>query len=406
MALPESSSPAGGSPPAAAAAAAALQLADEQGFALTGIAPADPSPFADHVQRWIASGQHGEMDYLERHLELRLDVKKLLPGARAVLCVADRYPDAPQPPPEGAAPSGEQGGQDGATAIGRVARYAWGRDYHKVIKKRLFKVADALAERYPGHTFRCCIDTAPLMEREHAARAGIGWVGKHTLILHPRLGSWLLLGFLVTTLPMQPSAEAAGVTSPPLGFFGHGFEGCGTCTRCIDACPTDCIDPAGYSLDATRCISYLTIEHRGRIDPSLHEPMGDWIAGCDVCQEVCPFNQPQRLPGQPPPPADYAPRPIAGGVALSEVLGWTEADRRRAFEGSALKRIRYDMLLRNAAIAAGNALQRRRDAVLESQLERLASDAEAPELARHTAAHVLSSLKAQREMEAENSPAD
>ncbi len=172
----------------------------------------------------------------------------------------------------------------------RIARYAQGDDYHKVMTKRLHRMADAPREQFPDEQFKCTVDTAPILEREHAERAGLGWCGKHTLLIHPRFGSWMLLGTIVTTLKLQTSSEA----NYPVALLPPS-DHCGTCTRCIDACPTQCIanpDDTGHrSVDAKRCISYLTLEHRSLIDLSLHEPMGDWIAGCDVCQSVCPYNQ-------------------------------------------------------------------------------------------------------------------
>ena len=379
-----------------------VTAARDLGFALAGVAPAEPSAYEAHVRAWLAAGHHGEMGYLDEHLEKRLDPRQLVPGARAVICVADRYPaQAPQ----------ELAAADDGAPRGRLARYAWGDDYHKVLKKRLFRLADALRERWPGHTYQACTDTAPVLEHEHAARAGIGFTGKHTLTIHPRLGSWLLLGEIVTTLPTATSGEAAGVpAAEPLRFFGDGFQGCGTCTRCIDACPTDCIRP--YTVDAERCISYLTLEHRGPIDPALHEPMGDWIGGCDVCQAVCPFNRPLRLeapaaqpepegddgepaPGEPlnrDPHPRYTPRPPAPSMDLRAVLDFTAEDRAAALRGSALKRMKLPMLKRNALIAAGNHLREREDAELRRRIERLAEDETEDELVRHTAQQVLDRL--------------
>ncbi|HEX7010591.1 MAG TPA: tRNA epoxyqueuosine(34) reductase QueG, partial [Phycisphaeraceae bacterium] len=274
-----------------------MELAQQLGFALVGIAPAQPSEHAETVRQWISEGRHGEMHYLAEHLDLRLDPARLLPGARSVIAVADLYHHPSQAPAEAEArPSSASGDSPlpRGRVRGRVARYAWGEDYHKVIKKRLHQMADALRERFPDAAFRCTVDTAPALEREHAMRAGLGWVGKHTLLIHPRHGSWTLLGLILTTLAIQDSAQA--------GFPGRTVvpaDHCGTCTRCIDACPTQCIENPDLTgrraIDATRCISYLTLEHRGPIDPSLHRAMGDWIAGCDVCQEVCPFNSEDRL---------------------------------------------------------------------------------------------------------------
>ena len=308
--------------------------AEEHGFALLGITAAQASPYAGHVRKWLADGHHGEMGYLADTLETRLDPTKFLPGAKAIIAIADQHASHPpaSPPPPG--------------PMGRIARYAWNDDYHKTIKRRLHVLADALRMRWPASQFRGCVDTAPVLEREHAARAGLGWIGKHTLLIHPRLGSWFLLGQIVTTHGFDD------ISPTPVA------DHCGTCTRCIDACPTDCIAPEGYTLDATRCISYLTLEHRSSITPSLHSAMGAWVAGCDVCQEVCPFNRPQeKSPAEPipvpDPTADEPQRPLHQ-LDLIEVLGWGAEDRTRAFRRSALKRIKLDPLRRNALIALGN----------------------------------------------------
>ncbi len=357
-----------------------LGLARSAGFALAGVCPARASDYAHVVRQWIADGRHGEMAYLQNHLDTRLDPARLLDGARSILCVADLHPKDTELPPHGPAPHG------------RIARYAFGDDYHKTIKKRLHALADALAAEHPGERFRSTVDTAPILEREHAARAGLGWVGKHTLLIHPRLGSYMLLGTIVTTMELTDAGanDLSGLLPPA--------DHCGTCTRCIDACPTSCISASGpRSVDAQRCISYLTLEHRSPIDPRLHPMMGQWIAGCDVCQEVCPFNGGVRGSGfgdqdESVYQTAYTPRPPAPGVSLFEVLNWTEDDRRAAFKGSALKRIKLDMLKRNALIAAGNALAWGEDNTLRKQIERLAEDAGQPELVRITAKQVLDRL--------------
>ena len=362
-------------------------MARGRGFALAGVAEATPVDHGDYLRKWLAAGRHGEMGYLAEHLEKRIDARKLLPGARSVICVADRHAsmdpadhDDPAPTPAAGQP------------LGRIARYAWGDDYHKVIKKRLHELADALRDRWPNETYRAAVDTAPILERDHATRARLGWIGKHTLLIHPRVGSWLLLSEIVTTLEIEP--DAAGPIT----------DHCGTCTRCIDACPTDCIRP--YQLDASRCISYLTIEHRGPIDPSLHEPMGDWIAGCDICQQVCPFNgegQGRRAGGRGPGNEDgaaaggavhdeYAVRPPGPRVSLMQVLNWDAAARREALTRSALKRIKLDQFKRNALIAVGNYLADRSDAALLKRIKDLAADDGESQLVRQTAEQVLERL--------------
>jgi len=354
-------------------------------FGLCGIARAEPSPHAQHVRRWIARGMHGQMGYLEEHLDVRLDPGRLVEGAKSVIVVADRYASEDRAEPAA--------GEARVAAHGRVARYAWGDDYHKVIKKRLHRLCDALAERFSGDVFRAAVDTAPVMERDLAVAAGLGWVGKHTLLIHPRHGSWFLLGVVVTTLDLPDSKELdhAGGTSSG---GGH----CGTCTRCIDACPTDAIAAEGYTLDATRCISYLTLEHRSAIDPALHEGMGDWLAGCDICQEVCPHNRERDAfgrtglseYGQLPIHPAYAPRNTS--LDLLAVLGWSSGDRQAAFRGSALKRMKLEMVKRNAVIAAGNALRRRWDDALYARLTALANDTNEHALVRQTAQDVLDAL--------------
>ncbi len=345
------------------------EVAAAQRFALVGVAPARASEHADYIRGWLADGKHGAMGYLAEQIETRIDPARVVAGARSVICLADRY----------------AGGADGGRAdvpMGRIARYAWGDDYHRVMKKRLIAVCDAMRERWPDEVFRAAVDTAPILEREHAGRAGLGWVGKNTMLIHPTVGSWLLLGEIVTTLEVEADDAA------PMA------DHCGTCTRCIDACPTDCLAP--YEMDAARCISYLTIEHREVIAPGLHEAMGDWVAGCDVCQEVCPFNKADR--GSAVEAGDeaihpaYRPRPPAPGVSLFEVLGWDADARREAFTKSALKRIKLDMLKRNALIAAGNALSEKTDAALEGRVRKLAVSEDEPELVRETARQVLERL--------------
>ena len=274
-----------------------LERARALGFAHTGICAATPTTFDRALQAWLDDGRHGSMAYLDRHREVLRDPAGLVPGARSIICVADQYAtgarDAPGP--------------------GRIARYARGRDYHKVIRKRLHTLADALRETWPDATFRACVDTAPLLEREYAARTGIGAIGKHTLLLRPGTGSWLLLGELVTTAELASTRDDPALHDP-----------CGTCTRCIDACPTDAITP--WSVDARRCIAYLTIEHRERIDPADHAAIGDWIFGCDICQEVCPHGTPTRRGRRSAViPDDYAPR--RDRFDLRDVLAW-DADAR------------------------------------------------------------------------------
>jgi len=340
----------------------------ELGFALAGVTPLRPSDEGGRLDAWLDEGMHGSMGYMREHAELRKDAGQLLEGARSVIVVADLYHARNDPDDRAHEPG-----------FGRIARYARGRDYHKVIKKRLHELCDELAREHPDARFRAFSDTAPIMEREQALRAGMGWIGKHTLLIHPRRGSYLLLGGILTTLELDPPRTQRVEA-----------DHCGTCTRCIDACPTDAITP--YNVDARRCISYLTIERRERIDPALHEGMGDWIFGCDICQEVCPHNAPrERLPTGRSHPA-YAER--RRGFDLLEVLGWTEEDRRDAFTTSAMKRATLAMMKRNALIALSNALAERENAAWRARIEAMASDDAEDELVRATARDVLERLGA------------
>lgn len=309
-------------------------MASELGFDRVGICTAAPVERAAYVRDWIAAGRHGEMAYLAKHLGARLNPGELLAGARSVIVTAMNYH---QP-----APSGPRPGDDlrGDHSQGKIARYAWGRDYHRVIKRRLHALADRMQSEI-AETFetRCCVDTAPLLERELAARAGVGWIGKNTLVLDAGLGSYFFLGAIVTTLGLPADAPAV--------------DHCGTCTRCLDACPTDAF-PAAYQMDARRCISYLTIEHRGEIDPALAPHMGDWLYGCDICQEVCPHNRDAPHATEP----DFAARPPAPSIAATDVLAWTDGDYARILRGSAIKRAKLDMLKRNAQIVQQNVTTR------------------------------------------------
>jgi len=343
-----------------------LGLCAELGFALAGVCCAAPSSRAEAFVRWLGAGKHGSMAYLQNHLEQRLDIRQFLPGARAVVMVADRcWATSPEEWSQGPHLQAQ-------SRKGLVARYARGRDYHRSMKRRLHRLCDALREEHPAQTFRAFVDTAPVLEREHAARAGLGWIGKHTLLIHPKLGSHLLLGGVATTLELAPT----GRVEP---------DHCGSCTRCIDACPTGAIEP--YTVDARRCLAYLTIEAREPTDPQLHSKAGPWLFGCDICQEVCPHNRPRDAAGPPVHP-DYAPR--RDGFDVLETLDWTEADRRRALEGSAMKRATLAMLKRNALHVAAALLRRRRDETLRRRVEALAQDAAAPAMVREAAAQALS----------------
>jgi epoxyqueuosine reductase len=338
------------------------------GFALAGVARAEETSHRAAFTAWLDAGSHGDMDYMSELVEERMDPRVMLPGARSVVMVADQYAERG---------SGEEQEQKsgGARARGVVAKYARGRDYHAVMRRRLHGLCDRLREMHPGDRFRAFVDTGPALEREQAARAGLGFIGKHTLLIEPRLGSYLLLGGFATTLELSaPARSAAGVS--------HQTSPCGTCTRCIDACPTGAI--TAFRVEATRCVSYLTLEHRGLIDPSLHAGIGDRLLGCDVCQDVCPFNDAHEGAASHARvnPAYRDEAGERGSLPLPGVLRWTEADRSRALSGSAAKRASLAMIRRNAVIAAGNA-------GLWGEVERIAGDEGEEALVRETARAVL-----------------
>jgi len=305
--------------------------ARELGFALVGVTRAAPSARAAELRRWLAEGKHGEMTWLSERVEEMIDVRTLVRGARSVVSVADRYYDG-RP---------DRVSADEASPRGRIARYARGKDYHDVIRDRLRKLGRAIREAAPGCMTRLTGDIHPILEREQAARALLGAIGKHTLLIRPGLGSSFLLGEIVTDAEIAPS------DAPPRGGNDDAIDPCGACTACIDACPTQAITP--WSVDATRCTAYLTIEHRGEIPDEFFGRTGDWWFGCDICQEVCPHGQPTRASRRAGTNPAYAPRLDA--VDLLEVLGWTEADRARLVVSSAIKRATLPMMKRNALLA-------------------------------------------------------
>ncbi len=294
------------------------------GFDLVGIAPAEPSRYREYLRQWLDDGQAGTMQWMTKRFEERTDPSVYVPEARSVICVAMNYHVPLEKVPE-----------TEREHHAKVARYALGDDYHDIIKKRLHHLSDWMRGVTPGAITRACVDTAPVMEKELSMRAGVGWVGKNTCLINPRIGSWLLLGEVVTTLDLPVDEPAV--------------DRCGTCRRCIDACPTGAIT-APYQLDARRCISYLTIERREPIPDEFHEGIGEWLYGCDICQEVCPWN------GKAPAASDplLRPRFPTGTVDLREVLNWRDEDYRARLRGSAMKRVKLPVLQRNAKIVASN----------------------------------------------------
>ena len=286
-----------------------------QGFDRVAIGPAGPPEHGEAFRRWVDAGHAGTMAYLERRLGERLDPERVLPGARSVVAVALNY---------------YQGEADPSWAP--VARYAWGRDYHDVMLPRLEALSRILAEA-GGARSRAYVDTGPVLERDLAAGAGLGWIGKNTMLLHPALGSWFFIGVVLTTAELDRDA--------PLP------DRCGTCRACLDACPTGAF-VAPYVLDARRCISYLTIEHRGDIAAELRPLVGGWEFGCDLCQSVCPWNRRAPETGE----AAFVPADRYPGAEA--ILGMDDAAFARRFVGTALTRPRAAGMRRNATIALAN----------------------------------------------------
>lgn len=300
------------------------QRAHAVGFDLCGIAPAAPAPHYDAYLEWLDNGMHAGMGYLARHAAVRRSAEALLPGARSVIVVAKNY-NQPLPP----------------DAEARVARYALGRDYHKVLRRDLRRLAASLVELEPEARTRICVDSAPVLERDYAQMAGIGWFGKNTCLINSKRGSWFFLGLLLTDIALTPDQPAVG--------------GCGTCRACIDACPTGALvlredSPVAW-LDARRCISYLTIEHRGAFTDEQERMLNGWLFGCDVCQEVCPFNhrrasQPERAArtGEP----DFQPRPAIAQPDLPALTTLSDEEFLARYAGTALMRAGAEGIRRNA----------------------------------------------------------
>jgi epoxyqueuosine reductase len=301
--------------------------ADEVGLRQFGVAGVELDAAEARLLEWLARGYHGDMDYLERHGTRRSRPAELVPGTLRVLSFAMDYlaEDAHE---------AEAVLRDPQLAY--VSRYALGRDYHKVLRGRLEQLAQRIAQRAGPMRYRVFTDSAPVMEVELARNAGLGWRGKHTLLLNREAGSWFFLGEIYTDLPLPVDGPVA--------------EHCGTCTRCIEVCPTRAII-APYVLDARRCVSYLTIEHRGAIPEPLRPLMGNRIYGCDDCQLVCPWNKYARTAAV----EDFKVRNGLDAASLVELFAWTRAQFEQRLEGSAIRRIGYERWLRNIAVALGNA---------------------------------------------------
>jgi len=302
------------------------------GFDLFGVTTPDAPPHLGVYESWLSAGRHGEMAYLaaETARQRRADPRRILPECRSILVLATRYPSP------GELTSFDLPARQSVPA-GKVASYAWGEDYHEVLVERLHNLV-AVLERLLGYAVpnRCYTDTGPLLERDLAQRAGLGWIGKNTCLIHPRLGSYFFLAEILLALDLP--------AHPP--FI---YDRCGSCTRCIDACPTGCILP-DRTLDARRCISYLTIELKGAIPGDLRPQVGDWVFGCDVCQQVCPWNRFAAPEGAPA----FSPRSGLPRPDLLRDLALTAEQFNRKFKASPVRRARRRGYLRNVAIVLGN----------------------------------------------------
>lgn len=312
------------------------------GFELAGFAAATPADGFDRLRAWLDQGHAGEMAYMHHQAEARRHPASILPDVRGIVMVGMNYKPAEAIPVPSDQPAG------------RVARYARGADYHDVLRDRLDQLLAWLQARRHDCRGRGVVDTAPLLERDFARRAGLGWFGKNTMLLDKRLGSYFFLGALLTNLELQPD--------PP-----HEASHCGTCTACLDACPTQAFVAPGV-LDSRRCISYLTIELRGPVPEEMRPGLGDWVFGCDVCQEVCPWNRKAPAATEPA----FAARADLEPVDPAELLGLSEEAFRQRFRGTALMRAKRRGLLRNAALVLGN----RGDPIALPALQRVLNDPE------------------------------
>ncbi len=303
-------------------AAQIKRLAADCGFELAGLARAEPLP--DDSRRyldWVERGMAGAMGYLtDRRAQVRTDPKLLLASARSIICVAKLY-NAPE----------RRSNEMTDAERGWISRYAWGEDYHHVMRRGLEQL---IAKLGPEHEYKICVDTAPLLERSYARQAGLGWIGKNTCLINQEIGSWIFLGEILTSLEVEPDAP------PP--------DRCGTCSRCIDACPTQAIAAEGYEIDARRCIPYFTIELHGAAPEEMRALIGQHVFGCDICQDVCPWNSRAPIAQEP------AFEPLHFAPPLDELAAMTEDQFQTRFRGSPIQRSKYAGFLRNVAIAMGN----------------------------------------------------
>lgn len=302
------------------------QWAQELGFQQVGVADIDLSAHQPHLDEWLANHFHGDMHYMEHHRDLRLNPAQLHPGTLRVLSVRMDYSLSLE---QSLAPLQQK-------HMAYVSRYARGRDYHKLIRRRLQQLAERISAQVGDFGYRAFVDSAPVLERALAEKAGLGWIGKNTMLINKQAGSWFFLGELFTDLPLPVDPPASA----------H----CGSCKACLDICPTQAfVGP--NQLDARRCISYLTIELKGSIPEELRAPMGNRVFGCDDCQLICPWNKFTQLSEE----ADFSPRHGLDSSELSVLFQWTAEIFEQRTEGSAIRRIGYEAWLRNLAVGLGNA---------------------------------------------------
>jgi len=323
------------------------QWGEELGFQQIGITGVDLTDAARHLQDWIDNGRHGEMHYMARHGDRRSQPAQLVPGTIHVISVRmDYWPPDSQP-----AGTVLRDGQ-----LGYISRYALGRDYHRLMRRRLQRLADRITAVVGDFGYRAFVDSAPVLEKALARNAGLGWIGKHTNLIHSRAGSWFFLGELYTDLPLT-------IDEP------YTRSHCGSCQACLDICPTRAII-APYQVDARRCISYLTIELHGPIPVELRKPIGNRIYGCDDCQLVCPWNRFAR----PTMEEEFKVRHGLDARDLTSLFLWSREEFARRTEGSSIRRIGYDRWLRNIAVALGNAISG--VAIISALTKRLSHDSE------------------------------
>jgi epoxyqueuosine reductase len=327
----------------------------ECGFELAGVTPAVPLPEADYYHQWLEAGYAGHMTYLSgRRGDMRGDPRVLLPSARSVICVGKLY-NGPEP----------YSTRLSKGDLAWISRYAWGEDYHGVLHRGLERLVEKLQEHVPQpFDWKVCVDTAPLLERAYARRAGLGWIGKNSCLINQQMGSWFFLGELLVSLSLDPAMP------PP--------DRCGTCTRCINACPTAAIVPTGaprgpeWTVDSRLCIAYFTIELHGEIPTDSREDVGHHIFGCDICQDVCPWNSRAPVTSEPAFAASHFAPDLATLAQISE------AEFHEIFRSSPVQRARYSGFLRNVAVAMGNQRSER----FRQPLERMARSSD-PTIAEH-----------------------